>query len=113
MSIIGLPPKESYPRAKAAAEHALKIDDTLAEPHTSLAWVKFRFDWDWPGAESEFKRAIELNPRYPTAHHWYAYYLAGVGRLDEARAAIQKAQELDPLSLIINATVAQRFLLCA
>jgi serine/threonine protein kinase/Tfp pilus assembly protein PilF len=105
----GLPPKESYPRAKAAAEHALQIDDTLAEPHTSLAWVKFRFDWDWPGAESEFKRAIELNPRYPTAHHWYAYYLAGVGRLDEARAAIQKAQELDPLSLIINATVAQVF----
>jgi serine/threonine protein kinase/tetratricopeptide (TPR) repeat protein len=103
----GFPPKESYPRAKAAAVHALQIDDTFAEPHTSLAWVKFRFDWDWPGAESEFKRAIELNPRYPTAHHWYAYYLAGVGRLDEARAAIQKAQELDPLSLIINATVAQ------
>jgi serine/threonine-protein kinase len=105
----GLEPKESYPRAKAAAVHALQIDDTLAEPHTSLAWVKFRFDWDWPGAESEFKRAIELNPRYPTAYHWYAYYLAGVGRLNEARAAIQKAQELDPLSLIINATVAQVF----
>ena len=105
----GLPPKESYPRAKAAAVQALKIDDTLAEPHTSLAWAKFRFDWDWAGAEREFERAIELNPRYPTAHHWYAYYLSGMGRLDQARAAIQRAQELDPLSLIINATVAHVF----
>jgi adenylate cyclase len=105
----GLPPREAYPKAKAAAEQALKIDETLAEPHASLAWAKFRFDWDWPGAEREFKRAIELNPRYPTAHHWYAYYLASMGRLDQTRAAIQRAQELDPLSLIINATVGQEF----
>jgi eukaryotic-like serine/threonine-protein kinase len=105
----GLPPREAYPRAKAAAVQALKIDDTLAEPHASLAWARFRFDWDWPGAEREFKRAIELNARYPTAHHWYAYYLASMGRLDQTRAAIQRAQELDPLSLIINATVGQEF----
>jgi len=102
-----LSPRESYPKAKAAAMKALEIDDALAEPHTSLAWVKFRFDWDWPGAEEEFKRAIELNSRYPTAHHWYAYYLSGIGRLDAGQVAIRKAQELDPLSLIINATVGQ------
>jgi tetratricopeptide (TPR) repeat protein len=105
----GLPPGEAYPRAKAAAVQALEIDDTLAEAHTSLAWAKFRFDWDWPGAEREFRRAIALNPRYPTAHHWYTYYLACVGRFDQARAAIQRAQELDPLSLIIDATVGQEF----
>jgi eukaryotic-like serine/threonine-protein kinase len=105
----GLPPKEAYPRAKAAAMKAIDLDDSLAEPHTSIAWVKFRFDWDWPGAEREFNRAIELNPRYPTAHHWYAYYLTTMGRRDESRAAILRSQELDPLSLIINATVAHVF----
>jgi tetratricopeptide (TPR) repeat protein len=86
---------------------ALELDDTLAEPHVSLAWVKFRFDWDWAAADAEFKRAIELNPRYATAHHWYSYYLSAMGRLDEARAEIRKAEELDPLSLIISATVGQ------
>ncbi len=99
-----LPLTETYPRAaKAAAMTALKIDDTLSESHTSLAWVKFRFELDWSGAESEFKRAIELNSTYPTAHHWYATYLDAMGRWEEALSEIQRAQELDPLSLIINA----------
>jgi tetratricopeptide (TPR) repeat protein len=104
------PPKEAFPKAKTAAMRALEIDNTLAEAHTSLAYVKFRFDWDWSSAEREFKRAIELNPAYPTAYHWYAFYLAEMGRLDEARTAIRKAQELDPLSLMINNSVGSVFL---
>ena len=102
-----LSPKDSYPKAKAAAMKAIEIDEALAEPHASLAWVRFRFDWDWPGSEEEFKRAIELNSRYPTAYHWYGYYLACIGRLDEGQLMIERAHELDPLSLIINATVGQ------
>ncbi len=104
------PPKEAYPRAKAAAMKALETDATLAEPHASLAWVKFRFDWDWLGAETEFRRALALNRRYPTAHYWCAFYLAAMGRLEEASAQIKQAQELDPLSVIINATVGNVFI---
>jgi TolB-like protein/DNA-binding winged helix-turn-helix (wHTH) protein/Flp pilus assembly protein TadD len=102
---IDLPPSEALPRAKAAAIRALEMDDTLAEAHTSLAYARFLYYWDWPGAESEFKRAIELNPNYPTAHQWYAYYLAGMGRCEEATAVNLRAQELDPLSLMINTGV--------
>ena len=98
-----LPSKEAYSKAKVAATKALEIDDLLAEAHSALAWVKHVFDWDWLEAEREFKRAIELNPRYPTAHQWYAEYLMKVGRHNEAIAEIKRAQELDPLSLIINA----------
>lgn len=91
------------PKAKAAATKALQLDDTLAEAHTSLAAVLARYDWDWPGAEKEFKRAIELNPRYAVAHEWYAaWYLVPMGRLQEAIAEEKRAQELDPVSLIIN-----------
>ncbi len=97
------PPKEEMPKAKAAATKALQLDDTLAEAHTSLAAVLARYDWDWPGAEKEFKRAIELNPRYAVAHEWYAaWYLVPMGRLQEAIAEEKRAQELDPVSLIIN-----------
>ncbi len=98
-----LEPKEAYPKAKAAAEKAVEIDDLLAEAHTALAISKFEYDWDWHGAESESRRAIGLNPNYATAHHWYAFFLAIRGRHDEARAEIEKALQLDPLSLIINA----------
>ncbi len=97
-----LAPREAMPKAKAAALKALEIDETLAEPHTALAWAKFTFDWDWAGAESEFRKALELNPRYATAHHWYADFLVALGRLEEAIAATERAKELDPLSLIIN-----------
>jgi len=90
--------------AKAAAEKALTLDATLAEAHTSLAAVRILHDWDWAGAEREFQRAIELNPNFAQAHHWYGNLLLGPeGRHDEAIAELQRAQELDSLSLIINA----------
>ncbi len=94
--------KEAYPRAKAAAFKALEMDETLAEAHASLGSAR-GFDWDWVGAEKEYKRAIELNPGYATAHQWYAEYLSYMGRHNEAIAEAKRAQELDPLSLIINA----------
>jgi len=90
--------------AKAAAEKALRLDSTLAEAHTSLAAVKILHDWDWQGAEQEFHRALELNPNFAQAHHWYGNLLLGPeGRHDEAIAELLRAQELNPLSQIINA----------
>jgi eukaryotic-like serine/threonine-protein kinase len=97
-----LPARERYPKAKAAALQALGIDETLGEAHVSLAAIKNWYDWDWPGAEIEFKRAIELSPNYPTAHHWYGELLANLGRFDESVAEYQRALELDPLSLAIS-----------
>ena len=97
-----LPARERYPKAKAAALQALRIDETLGEAHVSLAAIKNWYDWDWPGAESEFRRAIELSPNYSTAHHWYGELLANLGRFDESVAAYEKALELDPLSLAIS-----------
>ena len=96
------PLKDAFPKAKAAAEKAVETDDTLAEGHTPLAHVKYSYDWDWSGADREFKRAIELNPNYATAHQWYAEYLALMARTDESIAHIKRAQELDPQSVIIN-----------
>ncbi len=103
----GAETKEVMAKAKAAARKALEIDDTVAEAHASLAFITFRFDWNWPEAEREFRRAIELNPNYPTAHQWYAMDLGIMGRTEEALAEIRRAQELDPLSLTINAGVAR------
>ncbi|MCG8607679.1 protein kinase, partial [bacterium] len=96
------PPREAFPRAKSAAKKALEIDDSIAEAHTALAYVKNYYDWDWPGAERSFKRALALNPNYAIAHHWYSDLLAGLGRHKDARIERDKALELDPLSLIIN-----------
>jgi len=101
----GMPANEAMPKAKAAALKALEIDDALAEPHVSLAHVKYYYQRDWVGAEREYKRAIELNPNYPTAHQWYAVYLMSAGRFDEALAENRRAQELEPLSLPINMTL--------
>lgn len=106
-----LPPSEAWPKAKAAAMQALEIDDTLAEAHTSLALVKEHFEWDWTGAETEFRRAIELNPNSATAHHWYGDYLANMGRPEEGLREMKRAQELDPLSLIINTTLGWQYYL--
>jgi serine/threonine-protein kinase len=97
-----LAPQEGYALAKDAVTLALKYDDSLAEAHTSLASIKAVTDWDWQGAENEYRRAIELNPKYPTAHHWYAAQLLLEGRLDQALQEIRIAQQLDPLSLGIN-----------
>jgi tetratricopeptide (TPR) repeat protein len=104
-----LPPKEAVPKTKEAASRALALEDTLAEAHTALAFVKALYDWDWPGAEREFKRAFELNPNYATAHHWYSLYLEATGRLDDAIAETKRAQEADPLSLISNVAAGQAF----
>ncbi len=103
------PPSESFPRAKAAALRALDLDDSLAEAHTSLAFVKANYDWDFPGAEKEFQRAIALNPNYATAHQWYAMYLVPMRRFAEAEREIKVAQDLDPLSLIISLGVGEIF----
>ena len=100
-----IPADSAIPNAKAAASKAIQIDETLAEPHCSLAYVESLHDWNWPEAESEFKKAIALNPNYATSHHWYALSLAFEGRFDESMQEIKRAQELDPLSLPINGNV--------
>ncbi len=101
-SLQDAPIAEVKSKAEEAVAKALEIDNNLAEAHTSLAWIKFVYHWDWEGAEREFNRAIELNPNYETAHHWYAEYLVSMGRFDEATKEVEKAHELSPLSLIIN-----------
>ena len=99
----GLPPAEgSLPRAKAAVTRALEIDDSLAEAHAALGFIKFRFDWDFPGAGREFQRAIELDPNYAMAHQWYAFYLLATDHPPEALAELKRAHELDPLSLNVS-----------
>jgi TolB-like protein/DNA-binding winged helix-turn-helix (wHTH) protein/Flp pilus assembly protein TadD len=100
-------PAQAYPKAKAAALKAVELDQALGEAHNSLAFVLDGFDWDLDGGGKEFRRAIELNPGYATAHHWYAWHLALLGRYDEAIVEMKKAESLDPLSLIINADLAE------
>jgi TolB-like protein/Tfp pilus assembly protein PilF len=98
-------PSQAYPNAEVAARKALTLDSHLAEAYTSLAYVTLLYDWDWSGAEQKFRRAIELNPNYATAHHFYSIYLMAAGRHAEAQAEIRQAQALDPFSLIINTVV--------
>ena len=98
-----LPPKEAWAKAKAAVGKALQIDDTLAAAHTSLAIGAFFYDWDWSNAGKEFKRALELDPSSSFTHHWYSHYLMTLGRTQEAFKVGQRALELDPLDLPINA----------
>jgi serine/threonine protein kinase/TolB-like protein len=100
------PAAATYPHAREAATRALAIDDSSAEAHTSMAYIRMSYEWDWEGAEAEFQRAIQLNPTYPTAHQWYAEYLSSRGRHDEAVAEIRKAKELEPLSPIIHSVEA-------
>jgi TolB-like protein/DNA-binding winged helix-turn-helix (wHTH) protein/Tfp pilus assembly protein PilF len=96
------PSKWSFPKAQAAAQTALELDETLAEAHSVMATIKYNYDWNWVESEKEFKRAITLNPNYATAHHWYAESLLYQGRFDEARIEIERAYALDPVSPIIN-----------
>lgn len=98
-----LAPAEGHPKAKTAALKALELDDTLAEAHSALAHTLHNYEWDWEGAGREFRRAISLNPGYATAHHWNAWYLVEDGQTEEAFHEIQRALDLDPFSLIINA----------
>ena len=100
-----LPPKEAFPKGKAAAKTALQLDPDLAEARTSLAALFWLHDWQWEEAQKEFKRSLELNPTYPTANHWYAEYVMTMGRHGEVTTRMKKSQELDPLSLIINVAV--------
>jgi tetratricopeptide (TPR) repeat protein len=101
-----LSPQDAFPKAKAAATKALTLDDGLSEAHTSLAFIEDLYAWDWPSAETEYRRALALNPSYATAHHWYAWHLIVLGRNDEGIAELKKAESLDPLSLIISADLA-------
>ncbi len=103
-------PQESFPEAKAAAKKAIELDETLAEAHTSLAQALY-FEWDFADAEKEFQRAIRLNPNYATAHHWYGFGpLGGMQRFDDAITELKRAQELDPLSLIINTDLGHTYI---
>ena len=95
-------PAEAIPQARTAAMKALAINERLPEAHVSLAQILYLFDWDWKGAEAEFKRAIDLNPGYATGHHWYSEFLAARGRFDESLREIEAAEMMDPLSLIIQ-----------
>jgi TolB-like protein/Tfp pilus assembly protein PilF len=95
-------PKVGYRKAKEAVAKAIEINDDLAEAHASLGWIKTFHDWDWTGAETEFKRAIELNPRYAIAHYFYGLYLGTVARYDEAVAETSLVLELDPVDLGFN-----------
>ncbi len=95
-------PKDLFPKAKAMAKKALQLDGTVAEAHASLGYALTYFDWDWSGAEREFTRAIELNPNYALARQWRAAFLSAMGRHAEAIAEAKRAQELDPLSLIVG-----------
>lgn len=97
-----VPPREAFPEAVAAAQRALALDPLLAEAHTTLAYARFFFEWDWPAAERGFQHALELNPSYATAHHWCSFLLAAQGRHGEAVAEAERALELDPLSLVIS-----------
>ena len=106
-----LPPKDAFPKAKAAALTALQFDPDLGEAHTPLAAVLWLHDWQWPEAQKEFKRSLELNPNYPTANHWYAEYVMTMGRHAEAIAKIKNSQTLDPLSLIINVAIGRDYYL--
>ncbi len=99
---------EAAPKAKAAALHALDVDPTLAEADTSLATVKFNYDWDWSGASEGFERAIGLNPSYATAYQRYSLYLMAMGQVQDSFAQIQKARQLDPLSISINFSLGWR-----
>jgi len=106
-----LPPKEAHPKAKQAIKKALEIDDTLSGAHSSLARIKTNFDWDWEGAEREFKRALELNPGSASSRMRFALFLSAMGRFEEAIVEMKRAQELDPLSLFIQSVAGVIFFL--
>jgi tetratricopeptide (TPR) repeat protein len=98
-------PHQVWQNAKSAAMQAVKLDDSLPEAHISLALVRESYDWDWQGAESEFRRAVQLNSNSASAHQWYGDFLTRMGRFDEARMELKKAQDLDPLSLLTNTSL--------
>ena len=100
-----MPPKDAFPKAREAAERALALDDGLAEAYTSLALVKEAFDWDWAAAERNYRRALDLDQNYASAHHRYGVFLCMMARCEEGLVRLEQARQLDPTSLIINADV--------
>lgn len=104
----GIPLSETLPQARIYADRAIAIDDQLAEPHATLGSIN-EYLWKWTEAEREFKRAVELNPNYATAFHWYANFLRDTGRFDEGALMIKRAHELDPLSSVISNNVAMSY----
>jgi TolB-like protein/DNA-binding winged helix-turn-helix (wHTH) protein/Tfp pilus assembly protein PilF len=102
-----IPRSQAMPAAREAATRALQLDDSLAEAHTSLAFVHMHYEWNWHAAEREYRRALELNPSYATAHQWYGFYLVAQGRTEDAIVSIERAHALDPLSLIISTDLAE------
>src|SRR5262249_54997053 len=100
-------PRESGPKAIAAATKALEINGTLAEAHAALAFARIQYEWNWTAAERSFQKAIELDPGYATARHWYSISLESVGRTDLAISSAKRAQQLDPVSIIITAQLGQ------
>jgi tetratricopeptide (TPR) repeat protein len=104
-----LPPRVAMPEAKAAIAKALQIEPNLAEAHASLGHIKLIFDWDFAGAEAEFRRAIELNPDYATAHQWFTLYFNATGRTDEALQQLKIAEGLDPLSPVIKVALGDSY----
>jgi tetratricopeptide (TPR) repeat protein len=106
----GVPVKDALSRAKAAALKAIELDSTLADPHASLAFIAETHEWDWPTAEREYKRALDLNPGDARTHHWYAGYLSYTGQFDKGIEEEKRARDLDPLSLPINNALAGRLL---
>ena len=107
MPIARIPRDTAMPKAKETALAALNLDDSLADAHTSLAFVEMHYEWKFREAEQEFKRAIELDPNYSTAHQWYAFDLLAMGRLDEAVAEVKRGRQTDPFSAIINTDMAE------
>jgi tetratricopeptide (TPR) repeat protein len=104
-----LEPAVALERGKAAAHRALHLEPNLAEAHTSLGYCHLSYDWDWVGAEAEFKRAILLNPNYSHAHHWYSHLLVAMGRMDESLQHSLRIIELDPLDMLINSHLAWHY----
>lgn len=106
-----LAPQTAMPKAKEAATKALALDKDSAEAHTSLAYIKLIYDWDWKGAEAEFRRAIELNPNYVTAHHWYSHELMAEDRVQESHEQSEEALALDPVNVLMNEHMAWHHLM--
>ncbi|PWT91739.1 MAG: hypothetical protein C5B55_07580 [Blastocatellia bacterium] len=104
--LAGVPATETIAKARAAADRALQLDDSLAEAHTSSAFV-FQQMWRWQETQREYERAISLNPNYPTAHHWFSIYLRAQGKFEDSLKEIQRAHELDPLSSVISQNIAE------
>jgi Predicted integral membrane protein len=107
--LLGLPPMEAYAKARAAALKALELDDTLSEAYSAMGWVRYQCDWDWPGAERDYKRAIELDPTNSDARHFYSHYLLAMRRFDESLIESKRALERDPLSEVLIFHVAWHY----